>query len=61
MDRAGLDGNTTPPNGEISLVYLPDIDSGPVDAVTVETWDSTAFGGAPPAAADRHFFLTLTC
>ena len=60
MDRLPLPGNNTPPNGEISVVWGPDL-GGSGAVVLVRTWDSAAFGGAPPAAADRHFFLTVNC
>lgn len=50
---------TRPNNGEISVEYY--VPSSSFDYVTVYTWDSTSFGGAPPAASDRPFSLTVEC
>ena len=49
-----------PKNGEISA-YIREYVPNPENYVDVYTWDSTALGGAPPAASDRNFYLTLTC
>ena len=51
-----------PDNGEISVARKADVPAPfDISAIRVTTWDSTAFGGAPPAQADRNFWLTLNC